>query len=312
LPNASLIPLNTDIKASINSAGDNDYYKFNIPRAGIIKVSVSNVPANIDMDYEFFNELGVSLGSTSYSDGENFSREGLFCNKGTYAFRLADDEGNPNQYTVRVDFDTTDVYECNNEYNSATNIKVCDTITGIIRSLGDSDYYKFNVSSSGIVKVRLLEVPSNIDMQMGVANLTPATVGNIIYANVGQGISADIPLPSSGDYYFVLLDRNNNASSPNKYKFRLEKGCTTSTDDDIINLNFRISPNPTNDRLSLNYTEGSIQTATITDLAGRIFIQKPIRATQADIDVSSLSCGLYLISIETTDGRRGVQKFIKN
>jgi hypothetical protein len=51
--------------------------------------------------------------------------------------------------------------------------------------------------------------------------------------------------------------------------------------------------------------------ATITDVAGRTLIQETINAPQAEINVGSLADGLYLIILETTNGRI-VQKFVKN
>jgi Secretion system C-terminal sorting domain len=86
---------------------------------------------------------------------------------------------------------------------------------------------------------------------------------------------------------------------------------TVSTKDNQLAGGLRLQPNPTTAHLTIN-TEESIQTAAITNLIGQIILKKTINDKQYDIDVSSLSKGLYLLSIETTDGRRGVQKFVKN
>lgn len=91
--------------------------------------------------------------------------------------------------------------------------------------------------------------------------------------------------------------------------------CGTTALQDIGKQDFSIFPNPTHDKLTINLknTEGSIKVkATITDIAGRILIQQTIQTPQAELNVSSLLNGLYLITVETSDGLRGVQKLIKN
>jgi hypothetical protein len=87
---------------------------------------------------------------------------------------------------------------------------------------------------------------------------------------------------------------------------------TTATND-IAHQDFSISPNPTHDKLTINLknTEGSL-TVTITDITGRVLlIQHNTHAAQVEMDVKSLINGLYIITIETVDGKI-VEKFIKN
>ena len=321
LQQATAVSLNTPISGAIRTVGDYDFYKFNIPQLGIITYKITDVATNIGMQMELYNADKVLVPNSHIggNDGQNYTGEVKVCEGGLYYIKLYDNEGrfngprpNPQLYTLTLGIDTADKYECNNEYNTAKTIRTCDTIEGTIRSIGDIDYYKFNVPSSGIVKIRLLEVPSNIDMQMGIATAAQTTVENIIYANVGQGASADITLPSSGDYYFVLFDRNNNASSPNKYKIILDKACSSTGLYDVANTHFDITPNPTTGDISVTNTEGAIQTLKITNLTGQTLLQKIVNDKQAEIDVSTLAKGLYLLSVETTDGRRGVQKFVRN
>jgi Secretion system C-terminal sorting domain/Beta-propeller repeat len=108
--------------------------------------------------------------------------------------------------------------------------------------------------------------------------------------------------------------KNTYAGNTDAFLAKLTSLATATGDFETIN-NLNILPNPTHDKLTINLknTEGSIKVkVTITDIAGRTLIQQTIQTPQADINVSSLINGLYLITVETTDGRRGVQKFVKN
>lgn len=206
---ATLIPLATNITGTINPAGDNDFYKFEITQPGVVSIRVFNVPANIDMDYQFFNENDISVATANYNDGENFVAEGLLCNPGTYKFRLGDNEGSPAQYTVRVDFDITDVYECNNSLPEASLISLGTIINASIQSANDNDYYKFCITEPGVINVTVSNVPSNIDMDFNIFDINQQ---QIFSANFGDGQSFSLPflLCQAGCYYLRLADNEGN------------------------------------------------------------------------------------------------------
>lgn len=66
---ASLIPLNTDIKGTINPSGDNDYYKINILNGGLLTVSLTTLPANYQL--QFLNSSGGVLASSTNNGTAN-------------------------------------------------------------------------------------------------------------------------------------------------------------------------------------------------------------------------------------------------
>ena len=57
------IPLNTDIKGTISSRGDNDYYQFVITTGGTITISLTTLPANYDLS--LLNGSGTTLQSSA-------------------------------------------------------------------------------------------------------------------------------------------------------------------------------------------------------------------------------------------------------
>ncbi|HEU0135676.1 MAG TPA: T9SS type A sorting domain-containing protein [Flavobacterium sp.] len=74
---------------------------------------------------------------------------------------------------------------------------------------------------------------------------------------------------------------------------------------------FKIYPVPANDVLNISNADGLLS-ATVTDMNGRIVRSAAYSgATDATIDVSDLSSGIYIINLVTSNGSK-TEKFLKN
>ncbi len=75
---------------------------------------------------------------------------------------------------------------------------------------------------------------------------------------------------------------------------------------------FVIFPNPTENSISVNVEEGwSNSDVEIRDLSGRLLLQSKILSTEAQLDLSSFSNGIYLVHL-TKDGVRRSQRLVIN
>lgn len=104
--------------------------------------------------------------------------------------------------------------------------------------------------------------------------------------------------------------------SVNRYFFMVDDfKVTTATlgTRDFFNQHFTIFPNPANEVLHLSAKNNTgIKGIQITDLNGRTvkkIEQPPVEALQ--LNVSDLTAGMYLITVQTNDGN-AVSKFLKN
>ena len=74
--------------------------------------------------------------------------------------------------------------------------------------------------------------------------------------------------------------------------------------------NIKIYPNPTSDYLSISNLENiNVSSIKIIDASGKTI--KFITSNFSKVDVSNLSEGLYILSIETQDGKKFAENFIK-
>ena len=79
---------------------------------------------------------------------------------------------------------------------------------------------------------------------------------------------------------------------------------------EIIENNIAVYPNPAKDILTINTTDITSATASISSIDGHIFSQYKIASTLETIDISDIAKGLYLIEIKSKEGII-TRKFVK-
>ena len=137
----------------------------------------------------------------------------------------------------------------------------------------------------------------------------PGAGGTITGAgNYKQGDQCTLKVTPKAGYRFVKwIDADGNfVSSSNTISFTVNDSQTyfallngsTGIDEETNSL--KLYPNPANDRLHI---EGcGINKVRIANTIGQTMIEKNINADNADIDISGLANGIYLIHIDTQNG----------
>ena len=74
----------------------------------------------------------------------------------------------------------------------------------------------------------------------------------------------------------------------------------TDLDDVVSDADMiKIYPNPTDGRLYIEVSNGNIDNIVVTDITGKVFVNKTENADQSEIDLSSYPKGIYLVNIVT-------------
>ena len=96
--------------------------------------------------------------------------------------------------------------------------------------------------------------------------------------------------------YLDDKERNNNyyafAMSNNGYNIVDEETATSSQ-------NIYIYPNPTNGIVYIKASEETINSITVSNMTGKVLVEKAVNADQAEIDLSSYNRGIYLVKVVT-------------
>ncbi len=164
---ANEVALDRPVKAKIDQAYDEDYFKVYVDRPGRLTATATNVPNNLRLYLEFFNRhldyLWVRQGAAADGDSVTVSLD--VTEKGWYYLRVSDWDGHFNAdftYTLTLqETPVVDPQEPNNGIINAT-LLTAGTVQGYIFPQYDEDWYKVWVSKDSILTVNVTNTPTNI------------------------------------------------------------------------------------------------------------------------------------------------------
>ena len=170
-PRATELPLNTRFSGSLMHFHDKDYYKFEVTEPGCLSLlfchDYVDVPENKDVfwrvslyrteDTGGFSEMvsydftgadkGAERGSIGLPEGTYYI---LVKGNGTYFSCYSD-----TPYTLTAEFEPSEVWEqeVNDDFPQATELPLNTGFSGSLMHFRDQDYYKFEVTEPGPVRM---------------------------------------------------------------------------------------------------------------------------------------------------------------
>mgnify|MGYP003632351175 CR=1 FL=1 len=82
-------------------------------------------------------------------------------------------------------------------------------------------------------------------------------------------------------------------------RYSFSEVTSLSTENNVLEENISIYPVPTSDILNITFKESITGNATISDATGKVIILKKIKGEDNQLDISSLSSGLYVVKIQS-------------
>lgn len=328
---ACTIPLNTTVACKVwgldgftgrRSSVDNDMFKITPTRGGVLRLNVRQIGDGQRPRLRVFNSLQQELVDQTAATGvTSFAIAANIPEAGTYYVELNDYNGAQidNLYALDVAFEISDNCEYNNNFTKACDYtigqlyqgKICgfDGNAGTFSGI-DTDFFVFNATSTGLHNFRLTNFPTGFRVRLRIFNDLQQELSDITSGTTVNQFNHAYTIPRIGRYYVVINEYNGIQYCDALYRFQI--GLATPTADIKDAVNFSISPNPTNDRLNLNYTEGSLKHLKISNLMGQVLIENTVNGYQTDINTKPLARGLYLLTVTTIDGQQATKSFVKN
>lgn len=142
IQNAIQVSLDTHYKFKIDRLNDTDYYKINLPVGGLLRISCTNVPQNIDLYLEV-----QDVEMNSYA--EHFANKGqdvlltYSALSGTYYIMIKDGyntDYSSQEITLLFEIDSIDIFENNNSLVTAKRIELNQLYSAKIIPIKDIDY----------------------------------------------------------------------------------------------------------------------------------------------------------------------------
>jgi uncharacterized protein YjdB len=209
---------------------------------------------------------------------------------------------------IVIDFDASatngDLQVVANNGNCSSNVTaVSITVTPlpvVLRS-----FTATKVNNSALLKwTTASEINSkNFEVQRSMDARTFETIGVVKAKGFASEYSYIDEKPFAGINYYRLKQ----ADRDGKFQYSPMRQIT------IYNLQFTINvfPNPATNMLNVKVTNGTAKQVSIFNTLGKMVYQSNDNRTLYQVDITSMSAGTYFVEILNMEGRRVVEKFVK-
>ncbi|MBH8563701.1 pre-peptidase C-terminal domain-containing protein [Nostoc sp. CENA67] len=146
---------------------DNDYYSFNIGSNGTFSLSLDGLDGNANV--ELLNSSGIKIADSLQLDTTPDSISTSLAS-GTYYVRVFPGATSSTNYNLQVSFNPDPVDNAGNTLAEARNINTLTSITteftDYVNSVDNKDYYRFDLTSSALIDLKLTPQPGNANVQL--------------------------------------------------------------------------------------------------------------------------------------------------
>ncbi len=302
---SSANPMASQIFGAITSSGDQDVFSFQVNKPGVLSMGVTQVPSNLKLTIHMLDpSLRQWITSSSTVGGGSLGFNWLACEPGKYYIRIFEPFGNSSisQYRVYAGLDLSDIYECNNNFDSAKSIAVNQQVSAYINSDADRDYFKVIIPDTGQLNLSIPTLPSNMRMVLYVYDSTQTLVKKTpvpTFSGTPVSLSSAV---TKGKHYIVVEDDNYNSSTSN-YILNTSFSFLTSVSNPFVSVvDLKTFPNPTKgdfwiDARSLPSLQ--LKEITILNTTGQLVLSLPAQITGLIHITQQLRPGTYWIRIKT-------------
>jgi PKD repeat protein/pimeloyl-ACP methyl ester carboxylesterase len=220
--NAGGIGLNSRIHGRIYSAGDEDFFKFNVPEKGILYIKMYEVPQGLRPSIKIYDPSipGRIVSQKGGSANEKIVLETEFDKPGIYYLLVRDWYGNISSlagYSISFNFiKTLDEYEPNDTKEAATPLDFGKNYFATVSVKAESDFYKLSIPDAGKVTVYLKDMPINIRPYMKLYRDSGQVI-DIKGGVAGEDVTMEFEAQNPSNYYVQVYDRYNSESSFLRY-----------------------------------------------------------------------------------------------
>lgn len=220
---ANIAELGKIYKFSINYKNDTDYYKINIPNGGLLKISCSDVPLNIDLYMELQDIESQKIVDIFGSKGNPVD---FYYNAKPGIYYLMIKDGYNSDYSsqemnLSIQIDSNDIYEYNNDTLHAAPIDFNVNHKISILPLKDEDYFSIEINTPQYVKFKIDSVSSKINIYLEILNFEGVKEYEHL-ENLGKSVNECFGL-LKGKHFILIKDGYNDNCSVLPFTMTLSK-----------------------------------------------------------------------------------------
>lgn len=308
---AAALTNGTAASAAIATSGDIDFFKITT------SVTTNNVfnlagPSGVDFDMVIYNSAGTQIGSGAGSTAtESVTLNGQAA--GTYYVKIFgyNNAVSSTCYTITATAtavtNCSTAYEPNNSISAAATIPLATTISAAISSSTDQDYYKVTTTSVG-THLFALAGPSGVDYDLNIYN----SAGTVIGSGTGSTATENVSIANLAvGTYTVRVFGYNGANSATCYTLNVARTSASFFGGETTTATYSVYPNPTKDKLAVSSSNpDEVMTVEVLNMSGQVLSTRELRSN-ATIDVSDISSGIYFVKIGSVNKEATLIKFVK-
>ena len=216
---AKEINQNEDVKGTLLTQGDEDWFSITFTEPGTLIANVTDVDDSIDMEMKLY--LPGSNDPVRENEVVLSSRLGgprslyYIVDSGTYLLKLrarTSSSSGYDLYNLNITLNTDDPNEINNERNLADTININEDIKGTFGTYQDEDWFEVTLQP-GDTRLTATGVDNNLDMQAylyaetGDALSEKGKIGSGNSTTRGEPIDITYTIETAGKYYIQLRER---------------------------------------------------------------------------------------------------------
>ncbi|MCX6675566.1 MAG: hypothetical protein NTW84_04010 [Methanothrix sp.] len=236
---ATQIQVGQAVQDSISKAGEIDYFVLPLDTSGIISISLDAVPEDMRPRIIVTNEYtslwadsAAVADKTATNAGDTIALEKDVRGPSGYWISISDANGKAHNtaYSMTMNFrPAPDENEPNNLLGEATIVQPDQELKAYICPAGDVDYYRMDVNTSGILVLKVKDVPENFRPRVFISNeysglwADSAAMADKTATNGGDSLTLEKALFGPSSYWIAVTDADGKAQSdPHTLTFAFE------------------------------------------------------------------------------------------
>jgi len=215
---------------------NDDWYKVWVPQGGALHAEVVSVPADVratvrlygpDREYLWRGQTAVNPGDPVAATADPAPHAGY------YYIRVNPEEGLnwADTYTLNITgadpghvpdlTPLTREAEDNNSISMGNPIATGTTVSGTFDPASDHDWFRFVLSTPGILHVDVTDIPETIRAMVRIYRDDAGNIASRTASNPGDPLSLDVNISDPGIYHLLLNPADGGQQSPDSYALNL-------------------------------------------------------------------------------------------
>lgn len=310
---AALVEVGELVKGAIGTIFDEDFYRIEIEQPGLLEINVSNIKENVDMNASLFDANQNLLVSENKSNSNSVELSSLVCDIGTYYIQLRNNNFtfSPALYNLTTVLNVGDLNECNNDFETATSIQICDTTFATFNIDSDEDFYRFDGVENETINIQISNVPDDMNLRVFIYDAWQNNLGDFT-ANVGQNFSATF-IPAITDAYYLRIYNDTTNEDTQAYSLTLfDNTCPLTGIKYMAKESIQIYPNPSQNEIFVTVNDVALANGRLTIYSA---VGKQLYTTITNNGVNKLNIeafpeGILLVEF-VADDVKVIQKLVK-